>query len=353
MKMLKRLIVFIPLIFLLAACNLPSNAPASTPESNVDPVQLTIEAINVQKTIEAQNQQPDQPTDQLPTADQPQSLPSATSDVIAPTNTPQPSFTPFPTATKTKLPTQTPTEVPCLKATFITDVTIPDGKDFEPGDSFTKTWRLMNSGSCTWTSGYKIIFDHGDQMGGNAQKQLTASSVAPGQTVDVSINMIAPASEGTYQGYWKLKDPQGEEFGIGSDGDSEIWVKIDVIEPEVSYSYTASFDNVHMCGSLQYATIRVDNTGTEFFESMSISIKDITDNVMLYNTGTSNSPFLPNANDCPPANSDLDPGETYYIAVSIGSSPTSGNTARVTLKICSEDTLGGTCISKTINFEIP
>jgi hypothetical protein len=96
------------------------------------------------------------------------------------------------------------------------------------GDAFTKTWRLKNIGSCTWTSGYKLVFDRGDAMGGPAEVQLTTGTVAPGQTVDVSVNLKAPAQTGTYQGYWKLRNASGVLFGWGDKASSAFWVKIKV-----------------------------------------------------------------------------------------------------------------------------
>lgn len=116
------------------------------------------------------------------------------------TNTLLPSVTPtvfVPSVTYT--PTVTSTAVPCNWVKFISDVTIPDNWETTPSDHFTKTWRLQNAGSCTWTSGYSLVFDHGDQMSAPASQQLTPGTVAPGGTIDVSVNLISPAAAGTYR----------------------------------------------------------------------------------------------------------------------------------------------------------
>ena len=83
----------------------------------------------------------------------------------------------------------------CDWAQFITDVTVPDGTPFSAGATFTKTWRLKNIGSCTWTTSYALVFDTGSIMGGPASVNLP-NNVAPGQTVDISINLTAPGSAG-------------------------------------------------------------------------------------------------------------------------------------------------------------
>ena len=123
-------------------------------------------------------------------------------------------------------PTATP--IPCDKVSFVKDVTIPDNTTLTPGSAFTKTWRLKNDGSCTWSSGYKLVFDRGDALGGPQEVQLTTGTVAPGQTVDVSVNLTAPAQAGTYQGYWKLRNSSGVLFGWGDKANAAFWVKIKV-----------------------------------------------------------------------------------------------------------------------------
>jgi|GEM_PF-1636311 Tol biopolymer transport system component len=131
--------------------------------------------------------------------------------------------------TDTRSATQTaPASAPCDRAAFIHDVTIPDDAAIAPGDIFTKTWRLENAGSCTWTSAYSLVFDHGDVMGGPESAQSTTETIAPGQTVDISVDLIAPTAPGTYQGFWKLRNPDGEAFGLTDDGSMAFWVKIRV-----------------------------------------------------------------------------------------------------------------------------
>jgi hypothetical protein len=106
-------------------------------------------------------------------------------------------------------------------------VTIPDGTDINPGVAFTKTWRLKNVGVCTWTSGYSLIFTGGDQMGGPTAVSLPRS-VAPDQTVDVSVNFLAPAFSGHYRGSWMLKNLSGKVFGTGDKATDPVWVDINV-----------------------------------------------------------------------------------------------------------------------------
>ncbi len=115
----------------------------------------------------------------------------------------------------------------CDWAQFIADVTVPDGTTFAPGTTFKKTWRIKNIGTCTWTTSYALVFESGERMGAPASLNLP-SSVAPGQTVDISVDMIAPSAAGHYIGYWKFKNAAGVLFGIGSTANKSFWVEINV-----------------------------------------------------------------------------------------------------------------------------
>lgn len=94
---------------------------------------------------------------------------------------------------------------------FMADVTYPDGSKINPGQDFTKTWRIYNNGSCKWYEGYTIEFVGGDFMGGRATTVPTLT--IPGLTVDVSIQLQAPQAPGQYTGYFQMRAPDGTYFG--------------------------------------------------------------------------------------------------------------------------------------------
>jgi hypothetical protein len=145
----------------------------------------------------------------------------------APTD-PVPTNTDVP-ATEEPTEATTPTATPiCNMAQLIEDLTIPDDTVMQPGETFTKIWKIKNNGTCTWTAGYQIIFADGDQMGAPITIPMP-SVVAPNGTVDISIDMTAPMDEDTFKGDWKLRSADGIEFGLG-DG-SAFFVQIIVVEP--------------------------------------------------------------------------------------------------------------------------
>ena len=119
----------------------------------------------------------------------------------------------------------------CDRAWFVEDVNVPDGTVFAPGQTFTKTWRLRNVGSCTWTTDYSLVFSTGDQMGATTSINLP-TSVAPRQLIDLSVDLTAPGSPGNYRGYWLLKNATGKFFGIGVQwntlANKPFWLAINV-----------------------------------------------------------------------------------------------------------------------------
>jgi hypothetical protein len=117
------------------------------------------------------------------------------------------------------------------------DITIPDDSVIPAGQSFVKTWKLVNGGTCTWTTAYSATFFYGDRMGAPESVPLKGD-VSPSQTVEISVEMVAPQSPGTYQGNWKLANPAGELFGIGPNGNNSFWVRIVVAENQTTATST-------------------------------------------------------------------------------------------------------------------
>jgi len=113
----------------------------------------------------------------------------------------------------------------CDQVAFIKDVTIPDATIWIQGSLITKTWRLKNQGTCTWTSGYSLVFSHGAQMGAPTSVNLTGN-VRPGETVDVSVNLTVPETPGHYVGYWMMKSTAGVLFGFGDHADKPFYIDL-------------------------------------------------------------------------------------------------------------------------------
>jgi predicted small secreted protein len=233
------------LVLVLSACNLPGTKGDSGVDIQTSVAQ-TVNAINYQTQIVPPAATSTEIPTEIPVATEviptEPVLPTATNTVVPsattqPTLTKQPTATLVPTTAITIVPSVTAAPVPCNRADFLGDVTIPDGTSITAGNQFVKTWRLKNSGSCTWGAGYSLAFHSGTSMNGAASTAL-AATVAPGQTIDVSVTLQAPSTDGTYTGYWMLKNASGGFFGIGVNGDKAFWVKI-VVGTTASVTTTA------------------------------------------------------------------------------------------------------------------
>jgi hypothetical protein len=190
-------------------------------------------------------------------------LPSATATptpVNPPTSTPSPippTETPIPPATFT--PTITPIPASCDQAQFIDDITTPDGTVILTEAPFTTTWRILNAGTCTWDTHYSLVFFLGESMTSKLVRPL-AGTVKPGQTIDLSIPMIAPKQAGKHYSEWMLRNPSGVSFGIGKNFDQPLWLDITVVD-YISDKVPASLYPYDFVANLCSATWKVNAGG--------------------------------------------------------------------------------------------
>jgi hypothetical protein len=114
----------------------------------------------------------------------------------------------------------------CQVVANLVGETVPDGTIMQPGETFRKTWRLKNNGTCTWNSTYKIVYWSGDLMGASMEYPLPRM-VAPGEEVEIPLSFTAPTANGNYSGFWKLQSEWGTAFGVGM-YDQPFYVQINV-----------------------------------------------------------------------------------------------------------------------------
>jgi uncharacterized protein YkwD len=131
--------------------------------------------------------------------------------------------TPTPSPTATEIVPENPAD--CVnKATFVSDVTIPDNTSVIAGSAFVKTWRVQNAGTCIWWSGYTLTHYSEEAMSAPASVPLPVTN--PGETADISVDLVAPSVAGTYQGNFVIKNPAGLIMQV--DNDSRLWLIINV-----------------------------------------------------------------------------------------------------------------------------
>jgi hypothetical protein len=255
MKIYRVLSMIFATALVLAACNLPNAQP--TEQVNPNAVfTAAAETVVAQLTQSALLN---------PTSPPPTVAPPTITLAAAVTNTPQLVLPPA-----TSAPAVIPTTA-CDAAQFITDVSIPDGTVFAAGATFVKTWRLKNIGTCTWNSSYALVFDSGTAMGGAASVPLSGS-VAPGGSIDVSVNLQAPSADGTYRGFWGVTNASGARVPVtgGASGRS-FYVEIKVgtgtssgtpVNAEGRFAVTSVGFNVDRSGACESMTYTITATVT-------------------------------------------------------------------------------------------
>jgi uncharacterized protein YkwD len=106
----------------------------------------------------------------------------------------------------------------------VADVSVPDNTIVAGGTNFTKIWRISNNGTCVWGPDYRLVHYSDEAMG--APPSIPLPVTYPGQTADISINLVAPSTTGTHRGNFVIENPAGLIMNIGDD--SRLWVIIDI-----------------------------------------------------------------------------------------------------------------------------
>jgi hypothetical protein len=245
--------LFLGLIFVLitlVACTLLQPAAPSIPDTGLLYTQAA-------QTVVAQITRAANTASETPI-----SIP-ATDTPVMPTNTPEPTNTPtempadtptatlvpptntpVPTNTSTPTRTPTPTPVPCLWAKLVEDVTVEEDTVFTPNATFTKIWLVKNTGTCSWNDEFDLVFDGGDRMGAKVF-DFPEVKVRPGESVEISADLVAPDEEGRQRSYWMIKSDRGEIFGTGEGAEDPLEVRIRVVK---SSGYTYDF-GINYCSA--------------------------------------------------------------------------------------------------------
>lgn len=288
----------------LAACNLPRAAHTPTP----------FPTLALFGTVE-----PTLPPLETPAGGQPTTTPALATPEVT-TATPGQAL-----ASETPAPSSTAAAAAACtnQATFITDVTIPDGSVITPGAKFTKTWRVRNDGTCTWgTDSSEVValaFSGGSRMGGPSQVNLPVE-VAPGDAVKLSVNLVAPISPGTYTSKWEFLLSDGSLLGLGKEGTAPLTAVIRVLSSltRITFNPGATSDSI---------TGKLSSGGTKDFvvnaQKSQVLIAQLTTNnpagISLLDMNGQALPSTILSNDGTFARSMLPATQDYLIEVTAGS----------------------------------
>jgi hypothetical protein len=175
--------------------------------------------------------------------------PISTEADASPTPTGTLTATPTPTSTRTSAGT-TPTYQPDDWAKLIESKPV-DGEYFAPKAEFTKVWTIKNVGTTTWTTDYDLVYFSGTAM--NEKRVFSLKEkIKPGKTIELKLKQTVPAKPGSYQGSWMLRNSHGVLFGIGSEAELPLTVKVSVlnVDPKNAYDFLLNYCDAEWWNSL-------------------------------------------------------------------------------------------------------
>lgn len=134
--------------------------------------------------------------------------------------------------------TATPATISANKAVLSSE-TIPDGTAMQKNQIFTKTWVLKNVGTETWDESYSLELLSGKSSSlMNAPLQVVfGKPVKPGDSIELSIDLIAPEADGNYIVTYRVLDGNGSNVAIGQG--NELWLSIAIGQKAVVQNSTA------------------------------------------------------------------------------------------------------------------
>jgi len=119
-------------------------------------------------------------------------------------------------------------QIPRYFARFVSDVSVEDGTNVNPGQSLVKIWKMRNESTVAWPENTRLAFVGGDKLA--SVEAVAVPAIEPATEIDIAVDMVAPTKPGRYVGYWRLVAPDGTRFG------QRVWVDVTVISPEPSTS---------------------------------------------------------------------------------------------------------------------
>jgi len=292
-------------ILVVSACTLPS---VTTPPPTAGVVHTMVaQTLKAQFTLSAQP-----PIDTQ--------TPGSPSNTPAPTRTSQPTQTPTqaPTYTDTPVPPPPTPSVPMITATLNTNCRFGPSKYYEEiGYLLIGQWAQVFGRSA---DGYWWYIQNPSRLNSRCWVWNQTTVV----TGDISnLPVIAPPP-----------------------------LPLPTTTPLSPPDFSAVFDNRHDCGGEPFAIFKITNTGASTFESMNLTIDDLTASTTI-SIVNSDIPFLGAATECPVGAENIPSGAVRFVAGMLGTPATSGHQARATIKMCTGNNLKGTCTVRTVDFTVP
>lgn len=108
------------------------------------------------------------------------------------------------------------TDTGCYNLKWIEDTSIPDGTSISSSTDFKKSWRVQNTGSCSWQASFTLVLLSGEDMDIGATARLR-KQIMPGDKTEITVELTAPKKPGKYTSIWQMSDGTkafGEQLSV-------------------------------------------------------------------------------------------------------------------------------------------
>jgi hypothetical protein len=204
---MKKIITMTMLILtlLVSACDLAGTAAPALPTQDVAP---TLDAVRTQAVLTAAAELAMQATaTQVPPAatlaETATELPSPT---LVPTLPPADTLAPTPAPTNTRVVVSNATRIPADFDCTVSNVSPAYLAEFAPRGEMDAKWTVKNTGSKAWGApDIDVAYQGGEEMQQYDDTYNLSKDVSPGASIDIVVDMLAPALPGTYRTTWGLE----------------------------------------------------------------------------------------------------------------------------------------------------
>lgn len=104
----------------------------------------------------------------------------------------------------------------CYNLAYIQDTSIPDGTKVNSRETFKKSWRVQNSGTCPWMASFRFVLLSGEEFDAG-QTTVLRKQIMPGGSTEIVFELTAPKKSGKYTSYWQMSDGTklfGDTLGV-------------------------------------------------------------------------------------------------------------------------------------------
>lgn len=154
----------------------------------------------------------------------------------------------------------------CTSSASVSSQTFPSGQHLNPKASFTMSWTLSNTGTCKWTSAYRLMYFNGPSSQSHTMIAVNPT-VAPGGTFQFSVPMQMPSAAGTYVDNWLFVDSLTNAIQVSGSPIQGVQLNAVIDAPHVNSVTDITHSSVNQPITISGSSFSPDATVTVWYPS--------------------------------------------------------------------------------------